>query len=245
MNIPPALICAVFTPGKKLSYDFVPIAYKPCPRLVFLGKSPALALLPVPPGDGLAAGRLYLIPDFIVLDNAVIIDCLALAVDCFHSSTSFVLSPRPADRAAFESTLSICLFAPYTHGDTLHIGVCELIRLYPFCNVLERHCLVVLSFVVYARKIAPDAHLVFFRLFHSATSIFSMQSPQMRLTALVARTLFLQHGQIYFRVLLRFGGCTLPPGCVPLFPALPPLLGGGVHPPPRFIWISVQPCAMM
>lgn len=119
------------------------------------------------------------------------------------------------------------------------------VRFYPFRYVFQRHSHVVLGLVIGSRKITPETYVVFFRLFHSATSIFSMQSPQMRFTALVARTLFLQHGQIYFRVLLRFGGCALPPGCVPLFPALPPLLGGGVYPPPRFIWISVQPCAMM
>ena len=73
-----------------------------------------------------------------------------------------------------------------------------------------------------------------------------MQSTQMRLTALVALTLFPQHGHLYFLVLLRFGvGAAVPAPPVPLFPAFPPVLAGGVHPPPRFIRISVQPCAMM
>lgn len=37
-----------------------------------------------------------------------------------------------------ESTLSNCVFVltSYPHGDTLHIGVCELVCFNPFCNVL-------------------------------------------------------------------------------------------------------------
>ena len=72
-----------------------------------------------------------------------------------------------------------------------------------------------------------------------------MQSPQMILTSFVALILCLQQGHIYFRVLLRFGGFVLPPVCVPPFPALPPVLAGGVQPPPLFIWISAHPCVMM
>mgnify|MGYP000271928080 CR=1 FL=1 len=39
---------------------------------------------------------------------------------------------------ANESTLSNCVFVltSYPHGDTLHIGVCELVCFNPFCNVL-------------------------------------------------------------------------------------------------------------
>ena len=78
-----------------------------------------------------------------------------------------------------------------------------------------------LCLVVYPRKIAPYTHLIFFRLSHSATTIFSMQSPHIRLTALVALTLFLQHGHWYFLVLLgRF-----PPSssmAVPLLLCVPP-----------------------
>lgn len=76
----PTLICAVFAPGKKLSYDFIAIAYKPRPRLVFLGKSSALALLPVPPGDDLPAGGLYEPAFFSMLDNFIRIDRLALRI---------------------------------------------------------------------------------------------------------------------------------------------------------------------
>ena len=57
--------------------------------------------------------------------------------------------------------------------------------------------------------------------------------------------LCLQQGHTYFRVLLRFGGSVLPPVCVPPFPVFPPALGGGVQPPPLFIWISAHPCVMM
>lgn len=60
---------------------------------MFLGKSPALALLPVSSGDGLAAGRLYLISDFVVFDNAVVIDHMALAVDCFHVLSFLPVQP--------------------------------------------------------------------------------------------------------------------------------------------------------
>ena len=77
---PPALICAVFTPGKKSPLAYVAVAYKPRPRLVFLGKSPALALLPVPPGDDLPAGGLYEPAFFSVLDNLIHIDRLALRI---------------------------------------------------------------------------------------------------------------------------------------------------------------------
>ena len=48
---------------------------------MLLRKSPALALLPVSPGDDLAAGCLYLIPYLVMLHDAVIIDGLAASVD--------------------------------------------------------------------------------------------------------------------------------------------------------------------
>ena len=91
--MPPALICAVFTPGKKLSYDFVAIANKPCSCLVFLGKSPALALLPISAGDGLPAGRLNLIPYLVMFCDAVVIDRLSLPVDCFHVLSFLPVQP--------------------------------------------------------------------------------------------------------------------------------------------------------
>ena len=63
-------------------------------------------------------------------------------------------------------------------------------------------------------------------------------------TAFVALTLFPQHGQTNFRVLDFFGSLS-PSVPVPPSPALAPLDGGGVHPRPRFMSISVHPCMMM
>lgn len=123
----------------------------------------------------------------------------------------------------FESTLSIFFFvlAPNFYGEALYIRVRKAVCLYPFRYVFQWHSLIVLRLVVYPRKIAADTHLIFFRLFHPTTSIFSMQSPQMRFTALVALTLFLQHGHWYFLVLL---GRLPPSGCmaVPLLLCVPP-----------------------
>lgn len=99
--------------------------------------------------------------------------------------------------------------------------------------------------VVDAGEVTAYAAMILFHCHYSATSIFSMQSPQMILTSFVALILCLQQGHTYFRVLLRFGGSVLPPVCVPPFPVFPPALGGGVQPPPLFIWISAHPCVMM
>lgn len=51
---------------------------------MLLRKSPALALLPVPPGNDLAAGCLYQITHLVMLYDAVIIDGLPLLIDGFH-----------------------------------------------------------------------------------------------------------------------------------------------------------------
>ena len=160
--------------------------------------------------------------------------------------------PRMADRVSriFESTLSIFCFRlcvkPNLNADAPACRMRKLIRFYPFRDVFQWQFLPVLRQIVRPAEIAPERHLIslVLRRHQSVTSIFSMQSPQIRLTVFVALTLFPQHGQTYFRVLLRLGAAVSVP-LAPLLPALPPVLAGGVHPPPRFIRISVQPCWMM
>lgn len=113
-------------------------------------------------------------------------------------SCSF-LSPRPAGRSAFEYTLSKCRFLfvlqPNLDRNALCCRVRKLVSFHPFCYVFQRHSREMLCPVVpVSGEIAPDTHVVLFLCHQSATSICFMQSPQMRLTALVALTLFLQHG---------------------------------------------------
>ena len=83
-NIPPAPIVRVFTHGKGLSANLVPIAPQPRRRLMLLCKSPALALLSVSPLQRLPAGCLYLIPYLAVLGDYVVIHGLSLLIDAFH-----------------------------------------------------------------------------------------------------------------------------------------------------------------
>ena len=73
------------------------------------------------------------------------------------------------------------------------------------------------------------------QIHYIASSIFIMQSPQMILTVFVALTLFLQQGQIYFRLLDGLGVAG-----VPAAPAPPPM-PLAVNPSERPIRISVQP----
>lgn len=84
MNIPPVSVVAVFTHGKGLSANLVPVALHPRRRLMLLRKCPALTLLPVPPLQRLPAGRLYLIPYLAVLGDYVVIHGLSLLIDAFH-----------------------------------------------------------------------------------------------------------------------------------------------------------------
>ena len=79
--IPPADISSVFSLGKKLSSDDVPVPLQPCHGLMLPCEGSALALLPVPSGDDLPACGLYELAFFPVLDDLIHIDRLALLVD--------------------------------------------------------------------------------------------------------------------------------------------------------------------
>ena len=96
-DIPLASVVAVFTRGKGLSANLVPVALHPRRRLMLLCESPAFALLPVPPLQRLPAGCLYLIPHLAVLGDNVVIHGLSLLIDAFHV-LSFL--PRMADRVS-------------------------------------------------------------------------------------------------------------------------------------------------
>lgn len=92
---------------------------------------------PPPPGRGFFSACAIPVNIFIAFEFSFSIINVHVST-AFFTLHGFVLSPRPADRAAFESTLSNCVFVltSYPHGDTLHIGVCELVCFNPFCNVL-------------------------------------------------------------------------------------------------------------
>lgn len=120
-NMPPASTVAVFTHGKRLSANLVPVAFHPCRRLMLLCEGPALALLPVPPLQRLPAGRLYLIPHLAVLGDYVVIHGLSMLIDAFH-----ILSPlsirtwlccRKYPRAADSSLHTLPLLSLRVHRD--------------------------------------------------------------------------------------------------------------------------------
>lgn len=161
--MPPVSALVVFTHGKRLSANLISVTPQPCRRLVLLRESPALALLPVPPLQRLPAGCLYLIPHFPVLGDHVVIYRLPLLVDAFHI---LPFLPRIADRVSFESTLSNCLFVlvfqPHLYADALTAGVRELVRLHPFCNIPQRHNLMVLCLIVDTGKVAAYTAMVLF-----------------------------------------------------------------------------------
>ena len=79
-------------------------------------------------------------------------------------------------------------------------------------------------------------------MIYSATTIFSIQSPHIRLMTLVARQLLPHLGQIYLRVLLGFFVLVSAPA-----PLLPPPLGSVPSTSSRLrlstIWKSCQPCS--
>ena len=95
----------------------------------------------------------------------------------------------------------------------------------------------------YIIKILVYSHSTYYRCFknHSETTIFSMQSPHIRLMVLVARQLLPHLGQIYLRVLLGFFVLVSAPA-----PLLPPL-GSVPSTSSRLrlstIWKSCQPCS--
>lgn len=88
---------------------------------------------------------------------------LPLLVDAFHI---LPFLPRIADRVSFESALSNCLFVlvfqPHLYADALAAGVRELVRLHPFCNILQRHNLMVLCLIVDTGKVAAYTAMVLF-----------------------------------------------------------------------------------
>lgn len=91
IGVYPLPFSPLFLPTVKSLLHCVPVPPQPCRRLVFLCKSPALALLAISAGDGLTAGRLDLVSYLVMLHDAVVIDCFTAGVDKLHGLPSCII----------------------------------------------------------------------------------------------------------------------------------------------------------
>lgn len=71
----------------------VAVPLQPCTSLMFLGEGPALALLPVPSGDDLPAGRQDDPADLPALLHGVVINDLSRLVLVLHICSSLPVKP--------------------------------------------------------------------------------------------------------------------------------------------------------